>query len=52
MTKQDKIELGKLLDRHRITLIHYFGREDVYLIRRLDSRDKKVSDDIKGSLLD
>lgn len=55
MTKKEKIELGKLLDKHRIKSIYYtevlpddITTHGVYFILRRANDDTLIDDNIKG----
>jgi len=50
MTKEEKIELGKLLDNHMIKSIFYHERKKggVYEIIRKDIKDDLIEDEIFG----
>jgi len=52
MKLQDKIRIGKLLDKHRIIQIRYNSNKDFYIVDCLDKKDKEKRTIITGDLLD
>lgn len=51
MDAMDKLELGKTLDKYRVTKVEYNPTTDTYAVTFIDKYDKEVVDTIVGDEL-